>query len=65
MSGVTRFVQHYERLTRHIPAEMPHRADLVVALAEDRSRIATLARQETALPIPDLHNGTPAPSGEW
>jgi D-glycerate 3-kinase len=34
---VGRFVQHYERLTRHILAEMPERADLVAELAEDRS----------------------------
>ena len=31
---------HYERLTRHILAEMPSRADLVVELAEDRSPLA-------------------------
>jgi D-glycerate 3-kinase len=30
------FVQHYERLTRHIQAEMPVRADIVVKLAADR-----------------------------
>jgi D-glycerate 3-kinase len=30
------FVQHYERLTRHITREMPARADLVVALDADR-----------------------------
>ncbi|SFK06254.1 kinase [Caulobacter sp. UNC279MFTsu5.1] len=30
------FVQHYERLTRHIAREMPPRADIVVALDEDR-----------------------------
>lgn len=30
------FVQHYERLTRHIAREMPARADLVVALDGDR-----------------------------
>jgi D-glycerate 3-kinase len=30
------FVQHYERLTRHILREMPARADLVVALDKDR-----------------------------
>lgn len=34
---VTRFIQHYERLTRHILAEMPARADLVAMLAEDRT----------------------------
>jgi D-glycerate 3-kinase len=30
------FVQHYERLTRHIARETPARADLVVALDNDR-----------------------------
>ncbi|HWW27981.1 MAG TPA: kinase, partial [Caulobacter sp.] len=30
------FVQHYERLTRHIAREMPARADVVVALDRDR-----------------------------
>ncbi|WP_254514668.1 kinase [Novosphingobium sp. G106] len=36
-TGVARFVEHYERLTRHILAEMPPRADILVSLAEDRS----------------------------
>jgi len=31
------FVQSYERLTRHIQAEMPSRADVVVRLGRDRS----------------------------
>ncbi|MFZ0267475.1 kinase [Caulobacter sp.] len=30
------FIQHYERLTRHIAREMPARADLVIALDADR-----------------------------
>jgi D-glycerate 3-kinase len=30
------FIQHYERLTRHIAREMPARADLVVTLDADR-----------------------------
>lgn len=34
---VGRFIQHYERLTRHILAEMPDRADLLLRLNEDRS----------------------------
>lgn len=34
---IARFIQHYERLTRHILAEMPDRADLVLRLNEDRS----------------------------
>ena len=33
---VVRFIQHYERLTRHMLAEMPGRADVVVRLGEDR-----------------------------
>ncbi len=32
-----RFVQHYERLTRHILDEMPARADLLLRLAPDRN----------------------------
>jgi len=36
-AAVARFVQHYERLTRHILHEMPGRADLVLQLSADRS----------------------------
>ncbi len=35
--AVARFVQYYERLTRHILAEMPARADLVIHLSADRA----------------------------
>lgn len=35
-AAVDRFVAHYERLTRHILAEMPARADLVLRLDADR-----------------------------
>lgn len=38
-AGVARFIEHYERLTRHILAEMPGRADLVVRLGRDRSAL--------------------------
>jgi D-glycerate 3-kinase len=31
------FIQHYERLTRHILAEMPGRCDVRISLGEDRS----------------------------
>jgi D-glycerate 3-kinase len=31
-----RFVSHYERLTRHILAEVPSRADIVVRLDDER-----------------------------
>lgn len=34
---VARFVQYYERLTRHILHEMPGRADLVARLGRDRA----------------------------
>lgn len=36
-AALARFIQHYERLTKHILIEMPPRADLVIRLAEDRS----------------------------
>jgi D-glycerate 3-kinase len=38
---VVRFVQHYERLTRHILAEMPDRADLVLRLDETRALVSS------------------------
>lgn len=34
--ALDRFVQHYERITRHILLEMPARADLVLRLDDDR-----------------------------
>jgi D-glycerate 3-kinase len=34
---IARFIQHYERLTRHILTEMPDRADLTIRLGEDRA----------------------------
>ncbi|WP_320451185.1 AAA family ATPase [Sphingomonas sp. CFBP8993] len=37
---LTRFVSHYERLTRHICAEMPSRADLWLPLNPDRALAA-------------------------
>lgn len=53
---VARFIQHYERLTRHILQEMPGRADLVIALNEDRSA-RSISFHETARPA---HDGGPA-----
>ncbi len=38
---VARFIAHYERLTRHIMAEMPGRADLTVQLDESRNVVST------------------------
>jgi D-glycerate 3-kinase len=43
---VARFVCHYERLTRHILAEMPERADLVLQLNESRDCVRTLVRSD-------------------
>ncbi|MFD1105942.1 kinase [Sphingobium olei] len=34
---LSRFIQHYDRITRHMLAETPARADVVVRLREDRS----------------------------
>ncbi|EPR08858.1 kinase [Sphingobium indicum IP26] len=39
-AGVARFIQHYERLTRHILTEMPRRAELTIALDEMRRAVA-------------------------
>lgn len=39
-ADVARFIAHYERLTRHILAEMPGRADMVLALDADRRVVA-------------------------
>lgn len=41
---IGRFIQHYERITRHILTEMPGRADLVAALGPDRSLTALQRR---------------------
>lgn len=41
-AGIARFIAHYERLTRHILAEMPERADVLFAL--DASRRMTRLR---------------------
>jgi D-glycerate 3-kinase len=41
--SVARFVSHFERLTRHILAEMPERADLVLHLDESRDCVGVEA----------------------
>lgn len=45
---VARFIQHYERLTRHMLTEMPGRADLVVAL-DGMRRVTAVRRGGAAL----------------
>ncbi len=42
---IGRFIQHYERLTRHILAEMPERADLTIQLAENRAPVSVSSRE--------------------
>lgn len=39
-AAIARFVQHYERLTRHILSEMPRRAHLTLRLDADRTVLA-------------------------
>jgi D-glycerate 3-kinase len=43
-SALATFVQHYERLTRHILAEMPGRADLVAQLGPKREVLSVTLR---------------------
>lgn len=43
-TAIDRFVQHYERLTRHILAEMPARADLTLGLDARRHVVAVETR---------------------
>ena len=41
---IAHFIQHYERLTRYILAEMPDRADLVIHLDRDRRPVGVVSR---------------------
>ena len=41
-AAVARFIQHYERITRHILDEMPARADIVVELDDSRQPMRLL-----------------------
>jgi D-glycerate 3-kinase len=58
---VRRFVAHYERLTRHILQEMPHRADAVVRLSADRTPTELCLRSARYVPG-DQPLGRPRPS---
>jgi len=55
-AAVARFIQHYERLTRHILQEMPGRADLVLRLSADRTcrELQSVAAPQNVLPAADL-----------
>lgn len=48
-ADIDRFVMHYERITRHILAEMPARADVVIALDAGR-RVGSLHVREIEPP---------------
>ena len=48
--AVARFVSHFERLTRHILAEMPGRADLVLRLNESRDCVGIERRVQPDAP---------------
>ena len=43
-AALVRFIQHYERLTRHMLTEMPPRADILARLAEDRTPVEVVVR---------------------
>ncbi len=45
---IARFIAHYERLTRHILAEMPERADALVRLSEEREPLEFIVRGKLA-----------------
>jgi D-glycerate 3-kinase len=49
---VGRFIRHYERLTRHILAEMPGRADAVIPIAPDHQMVEAIFRHDGALTRP-------------
>ena len=43
-AALVRFIQHYERLTRHMLTEMPPRADILARLAEDHTPVEVVVR---------------------
>jgi D-glycerate 3-kinase len=43
---IAKFIQHYERITRHILDEMPGRADIVISLGADR-RVLDVSNRES------------------
>ena len=51
---LARFIQHYERLTRHILSEMPARADAIVKLSETREPLEVMVRRGLEPTTPTL-----------
>lgn len=46
-AAIRRFIMHYERITRHMLAEMPERADLTLLVDEAHQICRVLAKQES------------------
>lgn len=44
-AGIKRFVEHYERITRHCLSEMPERADYLLEVADDHSICNAVCRE--------------------
>lgn len=56
---LTRFIQHYGRITRHMLDDMPHRADMLIQL--DTQRRVMAARQKSITsPVPPHDRDRPA-----
>ncbi len=49
-AGITRFIQHYERLTRHNLAQLPEQADILLTLNEDHN----IASTRYKIPLTDI-----------
>ncbi|EQB13701.1 kinase [Sphingobium lactosutens DS20] len=58
-AALTRFIQHYERITRHMLDDMPHRADMLIQLDTQRRVVAARQRSITS-PVPPRDPGRPA-----
>ena len=43
---IARFIQHYERITRHLLQDMPARADMVVSLDAERRAVRIVVRSD-------------------
>lgn len=56
---LTRFIQHYERITRHMLDDMPHRADMLIQLNTQRRMVAAREMSITS-PAPPRDPGPTA-----
>ena len=58
-AALARFIQHYERITRHMLADMPARADMLIQLDAERQVVAVRERGATS-PVPPHDRDRPA-----